>query len=53
MTTSEFRKFVYKEIDGLKKRIEKLEKENNELKEIIENEDIVLEAKNNDIIASK
>lgn len=53
MDAYKFREFVIDRIKNFEKRIAVLEKENKILKELLENEDIVLEAKDDDIIASK
>lgn len=53
MDAYKFRKFVIDRIKNFEKRIAVLEKENKILKELLENEDIVLEAKDDDIVASK
>ena len=53
MDAYKFRKFVIDRIKNFEKRITVLEKENKILKELLENEDIVLEAKDDDIVASK
>lgn len=53
MDAYSFRKFVLNKIKNFEERIAALEKENKILKELLENEDIVLEAKDDDIIASK
>lgn len=53
MDAYKFRKFVLNKIKIFEERIAVLEKENKILKELLENEDIVLEAKDDDIVASK
>lgn len=53
MDAYKFRKFVLNKIKNFEERITVLERENKILKELLENEDIVLEAKDDDIIASK
>lgn len=53
MDAYSFRKFVLNKIKTFEERIAVLEKENKILKELLENEDIILEAKDDDIVASK
>ena len=52
-TKESFRKFVLNKIKNFEERITALERENKILKELLENEDIVLEVKDDDIVASK
>lgn len=53
MDAYKFRKFVLNKIKNFEERITVLERENKILKELLENEDIILEAKDDDIVASK
>ena len=53
MDAYSFRKFVLNKIKNFEERITALERENKILKELLENEDIVLEVKDDDIVDSK